>query len=60
MSRNSITFRCADNARCDWVNTFMPSATGVAHEGCGFGIGRPPISTSTMHMRQLAAIASFS
>ena len=38
----------------------MPSATGVAQAGCGFGIGLPPISTSTMHMRQFAAIGSFS
>jgi hypothetical protein len=26
----------------------------------GLGIGLPPISTSTMHMRQFAAIGSFS
>ena len=38
----------------------MPSITGVAQAGCGFGTGLPPISVSTMHMRQLAAIGSFS
>jgi len=55
-----MTLRCADSALADCVWIFMPSATGVAHAGCGLGIGRPPISTSTMHMRQLAAIGSFS
>ena len=40
----------------DLVNTFMPSDTGVAHAGSGFGA----FSTSTRHMRQLAAIDSFS
>ena len=40
----------------DFVKTFMPSATGVAHAGIGFGA----FSTSTRHMRQLAAIGSFS
>ena len=34
------------------VKTFMPSATGVAQAGSGFGA----FSTSTRHMRQLAAI----
>ncbi len=55
-----MTLRCAESAFCDCVSTFMPSATGVAHAGCGFGMGLPPISTSTMHMRQFAAIVSFS
>jgi hypothetical protein len=36
----------------------MPSATGVAQAGKPFITGLPPISTSTMHMRQLAAIGS--
>jgi hypothetical protein len=40
------------------VVTFMPSATGVAQAGCGLGISLPPISTSTRHMRQFAAIGS--
>ena len=38
------------------VKTFMPSATGVAQAGIGFGA----FSISTRHMRQLAAIVSFS
>jgi hypothetical protein len=38
------------------VKTFMPSATGVAQAGIGFGA----FSTSTRHMRQLAATVSFS
>jgi len=40
----------------DFVNTFMPSATGVAQAGSGFGA----FSTSTRHMRQFAAMESFS
>ena len=56
MSRNSITARCAPMARGDFVKTFMPSATGVAQAGSGFGA----FSTSTRHMRQLAATDSFS
>jgi hypothetical protein len=32
--------------------TFMPSITGVAQAGAGFGL----FSTSTRHMRQLAAM----
>lgn len=40
----------------DWVKTFMPSMTGVAQAGAGLGI----FSTSTRHMRQFAAIGSFS
>ena len=38
------------------VKIFMPSATGVAHAGSGFGA----FSTSTRHMRQLAATDSLS
>ena len=38
------------------VNTFMPSITGVAQAGIGFGA----FSTSTRHMRQLAATVSLS
>jgi hypothetical protein len=40
----------------DLVKTFMPSATGVAQAGSGFGA----FSTSTRHMRQLAAMDSLS
>ena len=43
--------RCAATAFGDLVNTFMPSVTGVAQAGSGFGA----FSTSTRHMRQLAA-----
>jgi hypothetical protein len=56
MSRNSIVARCAATAFGDLVNTFMPSATGVAHAGMGFGA----FSTSTRHMRQFAAMVNFS
>ena len=37
-----------------WVLTFMPSATGMVQEACGFGKPRPlPASgMSTMHWRQ--------
>ena len=56
MSRNSIVARCAPMARGDLVKTFMPSVTGVAQAGSGFGA----FSTSTRHMRQLAATGSFS
>ena len=55
-----MTLRWAFSAFSLRVKTFMPSATGVAQAGCGFGNGRPPISASTRHMRQLAAIGSFS
>jgi len=55
MSRNSITPFCAEMARSERVCTFIPGATGVAHAGSGFGA----FSTSTRHMRQLAAIESF-
>jgi len=41
-------------ARSERVCTTMPSATGVAQAGKGFGA----FSTSTRHMRQLAAIES--
>ncbi len=56
MSRNSIVARCAATALGDFVKTFMPSATGVAQAGKGLGA----FSTSTKHMRQLAAIVNFS
>ena len=55
MSRNSITPFCAFFATLEWVQTFMPSVTGVAQAGSGLGA----FSTSTRHMRQLAAIDSF-
>ncbi len=55
MSRNSITPCCAFVAWSDCVQTFMPSAAGVAHAGSGFGA----FSTCTRHIRQLAAIDSF-
>ncbi len=55
MSRNSITPFCAATAWSECVQTFMPSVTGVAHAGIGFGA----FSTCTRHMRQLAAIESF-
>ena len=42
---------CASRASGERVNTFMPGATGVAQAGSGFGA----FSTSTRHMRQLAA-----
>ena len=54
MSRNSITPFCAVFATGDWVRTFIPSVTGVAQAGSGLGA----FSTSTRHMRQLAAIVS--
>ena len=40
----------------DFVNIFMPSPTGVAQAGRGFGA----FSTSTRHIRQFAATLSFS
>ena len=40
----------------DLVWMTMPSATGVAQAGSGLGA----FSTSTRHMRQLAAMGSFS
>ena len=55
MSRNSITAFCAVTASSECVHAFMPSATGVAHAGSGFGA----FSTCTRHIRQLAAIESF-
>ena len=55
MSRNSITDCCALIALSDWVRTIMPCVTGVAQAGIGLGI----FSTSTRHMRQLAAMVSF-
>ena len=56
MSRNSITLRCAPSALSLRVLTFMPSMTGVAQAGAGL----PIFSTSTRHMRQLAAMESLS
>jgi hypothetical protein len=55
MSRNSITPFWAVTALSEWVRTTMPSATGVAQAGSGLGA----FSTSTRHMRQLAAMDSF-
>jgi hypothetical protein len=46
---------CAAIARGERVKTFMPSITGVAQAGIGLGAR----STSTRHMRQLAAMLSF-
>ena len=56
MSRNSIVAFCAAMAFGLLVKIFMPSAIGVAQAGSGLGA----FSTSTRHMRQLAAIDSFS
>ena len=56
ISRNSIVAFCAAIARAERVKIFMPSVTGVAQAGIGLGA----FSTSTRHMRQLAAIDSFS
>ena len=46
---------CAFLAAGEWVQTFMPSVAGVAQAGSGLGA----FSTSTRHMRQLAAMESF-
>ena len=46
----------APMATGDLVKTFIPSETGVAQAGSGFGA----FSTSTRHMRQLAATGSLS
>ncbi len=54
MSRNSITDFWAARAVFERVNTFIPSITGVAQAGSGFGAR----STSTRHMRQFAATVS--
>ena len=54
MSRNSITDFWAARAVSERVNTFIPSITGVAQAGSGFGAR----STSTRHMRQFAATVS--
>ena len=51
-----MTLRCEFSARSERVRIFMPSMTGVAQAGTGFGA----FSTSTRHMRQFAAIGSFS
>ena len=55
MSRNSITDFCAFTALSVCVCTTMPCVTGVAQAGMGLGA----FSTSTRHMRQLAAMESF-
>ena len=55
MSRNSIVPFCASRASLDAVLTTMSGMTGVAQAGKGFGA----FSTSTRHMRQLAATESF-
>ena len=55
MSRNSITDFCATSAFSLRVRTIIPCVTGVAQAGIGFGA----FSTSTRHMRQLAAMLSF-
>ena len=47
---------CAALAAAEVVRTTMPSLTGVAQAGNAFGA----FSTSTRHMRQLAAIDNFS
>ena len=46
----------AEIARSDFVRTFISGVTGVAQAGSGLGT----FSTSTRHMRQLAAMDSFS
>ncbi len=56
MSKNSIVAFCADIAAGDRVKTFIPSVTGVAHAATGLGA----FSTSTRHIRQLAATDNFS
>ena len=56
MSRNSIVAFCAPMAFGLFVKIFMPSPMGVAQAGSGFGA----FSTSTRHMRQLAAMGSLS
>ena|GEM_PF-3019795 len=55
MSKNSITDFWALMAFSLVVRTIIPCVTGVAHAGTGLGA----FSTSTRHMRQLAAIESF-
>ena len=45
----------AFTALSDFVRTIMPWVTGVAQAGMGLGA----FSTSTRHMRQLAAMDSF-
>ncbi len=51
MSNSSITPCCALSAtgEVSCVLTTMPSATVIVQDACGFGIGRPFISTSTRH-----------
>ena len=52
MSKNSITPCWEASAFSDRVRTIIPSMTGVAQAGRGLAA----LSTSTKHMRQLAAI----
>ena len=53
-SRNSRTASWPSSAFSDVaaLRTTMPSAAVIVQAACSFGIGRPPISTSTRHMRQ--------
>ena len=46
---------CASSAAAERVRTFMSGMTGVAQAGRALGA----FSTSTRHMRQLAATVSF-
>ena len=55
MSKNSITDCWALMALSLLVRTIMPCVTGVAQAGTALGA----FSTSTRHMRQLAAMESF-
>ena len=55
MSKNSMTLCCASTAILDFVETFIPSETCVAHAGNGL----LNFSTSTKHIRQFAAIDNF-
>ena len=50
-----MTDCCAFSALSLLVRTIMPLVTGVAQAGIGLGA----FSTSTRHMRQLAAMESF-
>ena len=49
----------ASSALGERVRTLRPAQTGVEQAGTGLGKGRPFCSTSTRHMRQLAAMDSF-
>ncbi len=54
MSRNSSTARRAVRACSLETWTTIPGATGVAHDGTGFGL----FSTSTRHIRHDPATGS--